>query len=90
MTPRLVARASDLDFSGVLNELDDELTDSGVVTRKEGNAGSRTVELVWLNITLFAYLHLAAIYGLWLMLTSAQWATCLFGKSKSFNSFHIF
>uniref|UniRef100_A0A1B6ILB5 Fatty acid desaturase domain-containing protein n=1 Tax=Homalodisca liturata TaxID=320908 RepID=A0A1B6ILB5_9HEMI len=34
-------------------------------------------ELVWRNIILFAYLHLAALYGAYLMLTAASWPTVI-------------
>lgn len=37
-------------------------------------------QLVWRNIILFAYLHVAAIYGGYLMFTAASWPTFFFGK----------
>jgi len=67
-----------LGVSGVLNEHDAETIDGGLVKRQEGYAGRRKIKLVWRNIILFAYLHLAAVYGLWLMLSSAQLVTGIF------------
>lgn len=36
--------------------------------------------IIWRNVIIFSYLHLAAIYGLYLVFTSAQFKTTLFGK----------
>lgn len=81
MAPRAVVKECDLSVSGVLNENDVETNDGGLEKRQEGYAGRRKISLVWRNIILFAYLHLAAVYGLWLMLSSAQWKTGIFGES---------
>ncbi|XP_055904309.1 acyl-CoA Delta-9 desaturase-like [Eupeodes corollae] len=63
--------------TGVLFECDAETIDGGlakdIVSLKK--AEKRKLKLVWRNILAFGYLHLAAVYGLWLMLTSAKWAT---------------
>lgn len=37
------------------------------------------MEFVWRNIILFALLHIGSVYGLYLMLFKASWATLLFG-----------
>ena len=79
MAPRAIVKEFNVGVSGVLNEQDAETIDGGLVKRQEGYAGRRKVRLVWRNIILFAYLHLAAVYGLWLMLTSAMWSTGIFG-----------
>lgn len=42
---------------------------------RPGNQESYKIDLVWRNILLFAYLHVAAIYGMYLMATSASWYT---------------
>ncbi|XP_076239710.1 acyl-CoA Delta-9 desaturase [Calliopsis andreniformis] len=34
--------------------------------------------IVWRNVIIFVYLHLAALYGLYLAITSAKWATIAF------------
>lgn len=82
MAPRAVVKEFDasVSASGVLNEHDAETVDGGLAKRQEGYAGRRNIKLVWRNIILFAYLHLAAVYGLWLMLVSAQWKTGIFGE----------
>ena len=38
-------------------------------------------KIVWRNVIIFGYLHLGALYGLYLALTSAKLATTLFGTS---------
>lgn len=80
MSPRDAVKKSDeFKMSGVLNENDVETVDGGLEKPQEGFAGNRTIKLVWLNISLFGILHVAAVYGFWLMLTSAQWRTIIFG-----------
>jgi stearoyl-CoA desaturase (delta-9 desaturase) len=65
--------------TGVLHETDDEI--SAIDTPAEvTKPDDRKLKLVWRNIILFAYLHLAALYGLWLMFTSAKLATSAYGK----------
>lgn len=78
MAPREVVKTTDVSVSGVLNENDVETVDGGLKTQAQGYARRRKLTLVWRNIILFAYLHLAAVYGLWLMLTSASWTTGFF------------
>lgn len=75
MAPREIVKQSDISVSGVLDENDVETVDGGLKTQAKGIAKRRHLKLVWRNILLFAYLHFAAVYGLWLMLTSAKWAT---------------
>lgn len=64
--------------TGVLFEHDSE----PLVTEdiKKAATDKKPRELVWRNIILFSYLHLAALYGAFLFLTSAKWQTDLFGK----------
>lgn len=68
--------------TGVLFECDSETIDGGLVkditTLKK--AEKRKLKLVWRNIIAFAYLHAAALYGAWLMITSASWSTVAFGE----------
>lgn len=45
--------------------------------------------IVWRNVILFLYLHVAAVYGLYLIFTSARLLTTLFGESKN-NIFGFF
>lgn len=37
-------------------------------------------DIVWQNIATFTYGHLAALYGLYLAITSAHWATLVLGE----------
>lgn len=38
------------------------------------------VKIVWRNVILFAYLHLASLYAIYRMFTSAKWQTNIFGE----------
>lgn len=75
-----------VECTGVLNECDAETVDGGldknVVELKHAN--ERKITLVWRNILIFGYVHLAAVYGAYLMLTSARIYTGIFGKLKLF------
>ncbi|CAD6992308.1 unnamed protein product [Ceratitis capitata] len=83
ITNSLVANSGDDSKSltdnstGVLFEQDAETYDGGLVKDIEilKKAEKRRLKLVWRNIIAFVYVHLAAVYGLWLMLTSAKWQT---------------
>jgi stearoyl-CoA desaturase (delta-9 desaturase) len=80
MAPREVVKTSEISVSGVLDENDAETVDGALKAQSQGYARRRNMKLVWRNIILFAYLHVAAVYGLWLMLTSAKFVTGVFGK----------
>lgn len=71
-----------VDPTGVLNECDAETIDGGldknVVELK--HARDRKLKLVWKNILIFSYVHIAAVYGAYLMITSAKIYTGLFGE----------
>lgn len=66
--------------TGVLHETDEDLA-LDAVPAPPTKPDDRKLELVWRNIILFAYLHLAALYGVWLMFTSAKLATSVLGKN---------
>lgn len=67
--------------------------DSDVVERRasavaEGSAVSQEIDktaapvhlpIVWRNVVLFLFLHVGAVYGLFLLMFQAQWATVLWG-----------
>ena len=67
--------------TGVLFEQDAETIDGGLVKdiEKLKKAEKRKLKLVWRNIIAFGYLHLAALYGAYLLFTSAKWQTIAFG-----------
>lgn len=39
------------------------------------------LQIVWRNVILFIYFHIAALYGVYLMFTSAKLATIIFSKT---------
>lgn len=45
--------------------------------------------IVWRNVILFAYLHLAALYGVLLIFTSAKITTTIFGMCNILNKTYI-
>jgi len=55
----------------------DELEVTNQRNKKQPNQA-----IVWRNVVLFSYLHLAALYGLVLMFTSAKITTSVFGMSS--------
>ncbi|XP_055903425.1 acyl-CoA Delta-9 desaturase-like, partial [Eupeodes corollae] len=59
-------------FESEVDMLDGGLAENTVITRR---AEKRKLELVWRNIILFSFLHLGAVYGAWLLVTSAKWLT---------------
>lgn len=68
--------------TGVLNESDSETIDGGLnknVTKLK-HAKHRKFNLVWFNVLEYIYIHVAAVYGAYLMVTSASIYTTLFGK----------
>lgn len=71
-----------VECTGVLNECDAETIDGGldknIVELK--HAANVRFDLVWRNIILFGYVHLAALYGAYLMLFEARIYTGIFGN----------
>ncbi|XP_037809615.1 acyl-CoA Delta(11) desaturase-like [Lucilia sericata] len=74
--PKVLTEAT----TGVLFEQDAETIDGGLVKdiEKLKKAEKRKLKLVWRNIIAFGYLHLAALYGAYLICTSAKWQTIAF------------
>lgn len=73
---------TEVQCTGVLNENDAETADGGLDKNIEElkHAHDRKIHFVWRNIIAFVYVHLAAVYGAWLLLTSAKLYTIAFGK----------
>lgn len=65
--------------TGVLHECDDDVS-TRVIAEEIEKPSERKLQLVWRNIILFTYLHIVAVYGLYLCFTSAKWATVFFGE----------
>lgn len=74
--PKVLTEAA----TGVLFEQDAETIDGGLVKdiEKLKKAEKRKLKLVWRNIIAFGYLHAAALYGAYLIFTSAKWQTIAF------------
>lgn len=68
------------DANGVLFESDAATPDLALPHAPVQRADAYPRQYVWRNILLFAYLHLTALYGGFLFLTSAKWQTDVFGK----------
>lgn len=68
------------DVNGVLFENDAATPDMALPNPPIQQADKRPKQYVWRNIILFAYLHLAALYGGYLFMFSAKWQTNIFGK----------
>lgn len=68
------------DCTGVLNEQDAETNDGGLLKTVTPAAPKEKIKsaLVWRNIIAFTYVHIAALYGAWLLLTAAKFYTVLF------------
>jgi hypothetical protein len=47
---------------------------------KDQNTGKRKLDIVWINVIAFVYLHVSAVYGIFLVCTAAKFATFLFGE----------
>jgi stearoyl-CoA desaturase (delta-9 desaturase) len=67
--------------TGVLFE-DETLSESQLIaTDEESKEKYKYVRrIVWRNVLIFLYLHLAAIYGIYLAFISAKLMTTIFGK----------
>ncbi|XP_066256674.1 acyl-CoA Delta-9 desaturase-like [Euwallacea similis] len=63
--------------TGVLHENDEEIK-SEILLPEFKETVPRKLELVWRNIIIFAYLHVVAFYGYYLMFTSAKILTTIF------------
>lgn len=68
--------------TGVLFEADADTADGALAAdiTQFKKAEKRKLKLVWRNIILFGYLHLAAVYGGYLFFAKAKWATVFFCK----------
>lgn len=65
--------------TGVLFE-DETLSESQLMEESK-NKPKYVRRIVWKNVLIFSYLHLGAIYGVYLSFISAKLATIVFGES---------
>ncbi|XP_023313032.1 acyl-CoA Delta(11) desaturase-like [Anoplophora glabripennis] len=63
--------------TGVLHEYDEEV-DTKDIPPEVVETSDRKLELVWKNVIIFTCFHIVAVYGLYLMFTSAKIATSIF------------
>lgn len=52
---------------------------NGTTLLTQANKKQVHQKIVWRNVMLFAYLHVAALYGVFLIFTSAKISTTIFG-----------
>lgn len=64
----------------VLNENDAATEDKAAAEAVPPSAEKREWKIVWRNVILFALLHLGGVYGAFLFLFKAKWATVFFSK----------
>lgn len=57
------------------------LANNGKIEKTEPKTPYK-VRLVWRNIAIVIYTHLGALYGVYLMFTSAKIATTIYGEQK--------
>ncbi len=80
MVADMAPKATTSECTGVLNEQDAETIDGGLA-KDIGPltvATDRQYEWVWRNIAAFGFLHISAIYGIYLLFTAAKLYTILF------------
>lgn len=88
MAPNITSSPTGVLFEG------ENIEDQPVEINKEKEIYKRRI--VWRNVAIFSGLHIGAIYGVYLALTSAKLLTTLFGKythkfsSLSFISLSFF
>ena len=79
MAPNITSAPTGVLFEGeALEDLHKhQLNNDGIKEKKQYR-----LQIVWRNVILFALLHMGALYGLYLIFTSAKIATTIFGENK--------
>jgi len=73
MAPNITSTPTGVLFEG------ETVTESQLI--EETKEKSKYVRhIVWKNVAIFSYLHLGALYGVYLLFTSAKLATIIFGE----------
>lgn len=57
------------------------ITEEDEIAIKTQSKSTYKMQIVWRNVILFALLHIASVYGLYLLILKAKWATVAWGKS---------
>lgn len=74
--------------TGVLFEDDDDIATQGLKSKvadthvPQACDPNHKIRVVWRNVAIFLYLHVAALYGGYLLLTSAKLLTIAFGRLR--------
>lgn len=76
--------------TGVLSENEEVKTHQLVNGGHSKEPKEYKLQIVWRNVAIFAFLHVAALYGLYLAVISAKLATTIFGNLNFFIYFDFF
>ena len=85
VSPQMVATSTNCNSTTeIMGDPCDKVDDEYIEKSASEVASSTTkeqveVKIVWKNVILFSLLHLASLYAIYLMFTSAQWKTNIFG-----------
>lgn len=60
--------------------VNDDFYEQEIYASKDKAHDDFKLKIVWRNVLLFSFFHLAALYGVYLSITSAKWATVIFGN----------
>lgn len=66
--------------TGVLFENEEVNSEEAMKVEKKEEKEKFVRQILWINVVHFTVLHLFAFYGLYLVFTSAKYATTFFGK----------
>lgn len=75
--------------TGVLTEQDAETVDGGLLKPIKKFASDVKFQIVWRSVVFLGLVHVGAVYGLYLLFTTAKWATVLWSKENSFDCFQF-
>lgn len=80
-----------VDATAAQKSLQTEINTSSTTPADKSTSAQKPyrLQIRWRNVFLLGYLHLAALYGLYLTVTSAKILTTIFGKIKDFKFYDI-
>lgn len=85
MAPNITSAPTGVLFEGEsLDELRGKLTK--IKDDEAKSSSNYKVQIVWRNVIIFVVLHVGALYGLYLAVSSAKIATTVFGENFDCNS----
>ena len=77
MAPNITTAPTGVLFEG---ETLEDVQRHHLVEKQSKEKRQYKLQIVWRNVIIFVFLHVGALYGIYLMLTSAKIATIIFGK----------